>query len=83
MADSPDRAPGAKAHRTKRERARSIGAIGLTAVFVLFAAVNLDQVQVDWIVTTSSTPLIVVIVLSFGLGLITALIGLKVRRARR
>jgi uncharacterized integral membrane protein len=34
-------------------------------------------------VTSSSTPLIVVIVLSFVLGLVTGLIGRRVRRARR
>lgn len=46
--------------------------IGLVvgAIFAAFAVVNLDDVQVDWIFTTSQTPLIVVIVVCFALGAI-------------
>ena len=34
----------------------------------MFAVLNTNKVKVDWIVTTSSTALIVVIVVSFLLG---------------
>lgn len=45
-----------------------IGAFGLGAVAVLFAVLNLDEVEVSWIVFTSDTPLIVVIAISMLVG---------------
>jgi uncharacterized integral membrane protein len=81
--DEPDRPAGRAPARSRTESARTIGLLGIGAIVVVFAIVNLDDVKVDWIVTSSSTPLIVVIVLSFVLGLVTGLIGRRVRRARR
>lgn len=40
----------------------------LIAFAVLFAAFNLDQVEVDWIIGTWETPLLVVILLCLALG---------------
>jgi uncharacterized integral membrane protein len=40
----------------------------LIAFAVLFAVLNLDQVQVDWVIGTWETPLLVVILVSFALG---------------
>ena len=54
---------------------RQIGLIGLAAVGGVFAALNLDEVEVNWILGTWDTPLIVVIALSMliggGLGYLT------------
>ena len=55
---------------------RQIAAVGLAALGGVFAALNLDEVQVNWILGTWDTPLIVVIALSMvigaGLGLLVA-----------
>jgi uncharacterized integral membrane protein len=53
---------------TRRERRRTIAAFALGGLAVLFAVVNLDDVEVQWIVATWTTPLIVVIAVSVVLG---------------
>lgn len=52
------------------------------ALIAAFAVVNLDKVQVDWIFTSSQTPLIVVIALSFVLGAIAGWAFAQIRRRR-
>ncbi len=47
---------------------RQIAALGLAGAGVAFAAVNLDEVEVNWILGTWETPLIVVIALSMVVG---------------
>lgn len=47
---------------------RQIAALGLAALGVVFAAANLDEVKVNWILGTWRTPLIVVIALSMLVG---------------
>ena len=59
---------------------RQIAAVGLAALGGVFAAVNLDEVEVNWILGTWETPLIVVIALSMLVG---AALGLLVSRRRR
>jgi uncharacterized integral membrane protein len=58
---------------------RQIGALVLAGVGVAFAVANLDEVKVNWILGTWSTPLIVVIALSMLVG---AALGLLVSRRR-
>ena len=58
---------------------RQIAALGLAAVGVTFAALNLDEVEVNWILGTWETPLIVVIALSMVIG---AGLGYLVSRRR-
>lgn len=65
----------------RRERNRRIAALAVGALIVLFAVVNLDDVDVNWVVTTTATPLIVVIGVSFLLGLLGGYL-LRGRRAR-
>jgi lipopolysaccharide assembly protein A len=69
--DKPDRTAG-----TRMAAAAILG--GIAAVF---AVINLDDVEVDWLVGSWQTPLIVVIVLSMLLG--AGLDRLLVRRARK
>jgi uncharacterized integral membrane protein len=59
---------------------RQVAAIGLAGVGVAFAAVNLDEVEVNWILGTWETPLIVVIALSMLIG---AGLSALVSRSRR
>ena len=58
---------------------RQIAVIGLAGVGGVFAALNLDEVDVNWILGTWSTPLIVVIALSMLIG---AGLGVLVSRRR-
>ena len=64
---TPDRR-GSSEVRSRRERARPVVAAVLGCVAVLFAVLNFDEVQVNWILGTWQTPLIVVIAVSFALG---------------
>jgi uncharacterized integral membrane protein len=58
---------------------RTIVAFGLGGLGVLFAVLNVDEVEVNWILGTWSTPLIIVIALSFLVG---AGVGYQVARRR-
>jgi uncharacterized integral membrane protein len=58
---------------------RQIAVVALAGVGGVFAALNLDEVDVNWILGTWSTPLIVVIALSMVIG---AGLGILVTRRR-
>lgn len=60
---------------------RLIAAAVLGALIGLFALLNTDDVDVNWLLGTWSTPLIVVIAVSFLLG--AGLDRILVRRGRR
>jgi uncharacterized integral membrane protein len=77
VADSPERM--SKQPPSRRERARALAMFGLGGLAVLFAVLNFDKVDVNWLLGTWSTPLIVVIAISFLLG---AGVGLLVGRRR-
>jgi uncharacterized integral membrane protein len=57
-----------------------VAALILTVVAIVFAAVNSQTVKVDWIVTTTKSPLILVIIVA---GLLGAAVGAFVRSRRR
>jgi uncharacterized integral membrane protein len=59
---------------------RQIAVVGLAALGGVFAALNFDEVDVNWVLGTWSTPLIVVIALSMLTG---AALGFLVSRSRR
>ena len=59
---------------------RQIAGLALAAVGITFAAVNLDEVKVNWVLGTWRTPLIVVIALCLVIG---AGLGLLIARGRR
>jgi uncharacterized integral membrane protein len=69
--DKPDRTAGT----------RTAAAAILGAVAAAFAVINLDDVEVDWLVGSWQTPLIVVIAISMLLG--AAIDRLLVRRQRK
>jgi uncharacterized integral membrane protein len=54
--------------RSRKERARLVVVAGVSALAALFAVLNLDEVEVNWIVGTFDTPLIVVIAVSILVG---------------
>jgi len=65
-----------------RRRQQRVIAGGVTgALVVVFALINLNDVKVHWLIATGQTPLIVVIVLAFLLGI--AADRLLLARARR
>jgi uncharacterized integral membrane protein len=54
---------------------RQVAVLVLAGVGGVFAALNLDEVEVNWILGTWSTPLIVVIALSMVVGAALALLA--------
>ena len=58
---------------------RQIAALVLAALGIAFAALNLDEVKVNWLLGNWRTPLIVVIALSMVIG---AALGFLVSRRR-
>jgi uncharacterized integral membrane protein len=58
---------------------RQVAALVLAALGGVFAAVNLDEVDVNWVLGDWKTPLIVVIALSMVIG---AALGFLVSRRR-
>jgi uncharacterized integral membrane protein len=59
---------------------RQVAALGLAGVGIAFAALNFDEVEVNWILGTWDTPLIVVIALSMVVG---SALGILISRRRR
>ena len=53
---------------SRREQARTVSLVVLVGLGVAFAVLNFDDVEVNWLFGTWSTPLIVVIAISFLLG---------------
>ena len=70
--------------RISPEHLRVGVALALGGLVAVFAILNVDDVEVNWIVTTTSTPLIVVIVVSALLGAgIDRGLGMRSRRRKR
>jgi uncharacterized integral membrane protein len=83
MSDPTERTP-AKRPEDKPDRAantRVAAAAVLGGIAAVFAVINLEKVEVDWLVGSWQTPLILVIVLSMLLG--AGLDRVLVRRARK
>jgi uncharacterized integral membrane protein len=66
---------------SRRDQARTIALVVLAGLGVLFAVLNFDKVEVNWLLGTWSTPLIIVIAISFLLG--SGVGYLLARRGRR
>jgi uncharacterized integral membrane protein len=65
-----DHVPLTDPGKQRRGRAAMLPAAIAGGLAVLFAVLNLQRVQMDWIVTSTRTPLIVVIVVFAALGFI-------------
>jgi uncharacterized integral membrane protein len=65
--------------RSRRENVRLVAVATVSALAALFAVLNLEEVEVNWIIGTWDTPLIVVVALSMVLG---AGLGFLVARRR-
>lgn len=62
--------PAPKPKRNNRELARTGGLVVLAVLMTLFAVLNLEKVEVNWIFGSGHVPLIVVIVLSVLVGVV-------------
>lgn len=78
-ANKPVGTNGRPPARGRREQARTIAALGLGGLAAAFAVLNVDEVDVNWILGTWSTPLIIVIAVSLLTG---AGLGFLVGRRR-
>ena len=55
---------------SKREMARTGGLVALAVLMTLFAVLNLEKVEVNWIFGSGKAPLIIVIVVSLLVGVL-------------
>ncbi|MGA7705287.1 MAG: hypothetical protein WB998_10375 [Solirubrobacteraceae bacterium] len=70
--------------RNRRELARTGLLVVLAVLMTLFAVLNLKQVEVDWIFGKTSTPLIIVILVSLLVGIVlTHFAEMRYRRKQR
>ena len=83
----PTTTPGARPPAPKRrgsllakENRRLLYGLVIGALVAVFAVLNLDEVEVNWIFGTAQTPLIVVIAVTFLLGALTGWIAAAGRR---
>jgi uncharacterized integral membrane protein len=74
--------PSGRTPARRRERTRLITAAVLGAVITAFALVNLGDVNVHWVVASGRTPLIVVIVFAFVLGMLVDRLVIRAKRKR-
>jgi uncharacterized integral membrane protein len=65
-----DHVPLTDSPKPSRRRAGMLPAAIAGGLAVLFAVLNLQRVQMDWIVTSTRTPLIVVIAVFAALGFV-------------
>jgi uncharacterized integral membrane protein len=79
LTDPPVRRPEDKPEKAGSGRVAVAAVVG--GIAAVFAVINLDDVEVNWLVGSWQTPLILVIVLSMLLG--AGLDRLLVRRARK
>jgi len=81
VATTPEPSAQRDVRAAKQHRRREVAAAVVGALVAVFALLNLGDVQVNWIVTSAGTPLIVVIVISVLVGV--ALDRLLIRRKQR
>jgi len=56
--------------RSRREQTRTAGLVILAVLITLFAVLNLESVEVNWIFGSGKAPLIIVIVISLLVGIV-------------
>jgi uncharacterized integral membrane protein len=67
----------------RRELVRASALFILAALAIVFAVLNLDEVEVHWAFGSGRAPLIVVIVISLLVGCVFTYFGERVKRNRR
>lgn len=85
-AQQPGRAGQPKPAREGRPRgelARAGAMVALAGLFIAFALLNLEQVEVDWILGSGHAPLIIVIVISLLVGIVLMYFAERLSRRRR
>jgi uncharacterized integral membrane protein len=81
--------PVAKSQRPRtaaerRDRSRMVAAALIGALVAIFALLNLGDVKVRWLFWTFETPLIVVVLITFVLGmLVDRLMVVRARKKRK
>jgi uncharacterized integral membrane protein len=77
-------APGPPQHkRSRREVARTTGFVVLAVLITLFAVLNVESVEVNWIFGSGQAPLIIVILISLLVGIVlTYLVDRRTSRRR-
>jgi uncharacterized integral membrane protein len=73
-------APKKRGSLLAQENRRLLYGLVIGAIVAVFAVLNLDEVEVNWIFGTAQTPLILVIALSFLLGAVVGWIANVGRR---
>lgn len=68
MSQQPPGPPQPK--RSRRELARTTGFVILAVFITLFAVLNTESVEVNWILGSGQAPLIVVILISLLVGIV-------------
>lgn len=69
--------------RPRREQARTAALVLLAAVVAVFAVLNVESVEVNWILGSGHAPLIIVIVVSLLVGVVLRhFAGLRSARKR-
>jgi uncharacterized integral membrane protein len=69
--------------RTRRDIARTAAVVVLGVLLTVFAVLNRDDVQVDWIFGSGRAPLIIVIGLSVVFGVLLTWLGERIAARRR
>jgi uncharacterized integral membrane protein len=76
------RLPGGRGGN-RGEMVRASALFILAVVAIVFAVMNLDEVEVHWIFGSGKAPLIVVIVISLMVGSVLTYFAERVKRSRR
>jgi uncharacterized integral membrane protein len=79
----PGRDPATPSPRSRRDQARlAVGALAIVAATALTLS-NTQKVRIDWVVTTTETPLIVALLVSTLLGALLGIAAVRQRRHRK
>ena len=73
--------PSAAGKPDRKAEAKTLGAIGVAVLLIVFAVVNSQKVEVDFLVATTHTPLVVALVVAMLLGFVLG--NLTRRRTHR
>ena len=63
-------------------KSKTIAALAVAILLIAFGLSNRDDVPIDWLVGTTDTPLIIVVVVSAGLGAILGAAAVRGRSKR-